>query len=217
MASPLRVLIVEDDPMAAAGLQALLGMDADIEVVGRCADGTEVAAALRETRPDVVLCDVRMPRMDGLAVVAAHRGGDAAFLMMTAFDDEGVVLRAVEAGAAGFLLKDDEPRRILAAVRSVAAGEVEFSPRAAKQLAVWVRDDPRVEARREAERRLALLTDRERQLAVAVVDGASDTELAERFFIGVTTVKSILADVRTKWGIATRTEIAVTVVRAGAA
>lgn len=203
--------------MAAAGIGALLGTADDIEVVGRCADGTEVSAAITEIRPDVVLCDVRMPKMDGLAVVAALRSTGPAFLMMTAFDDDGLALRAVEAGASGFLLKDDDPKRILAAVRSVAAGDAEFSPRVAKQLVRWVQDDPRAAARQDAQARMAQLTDREREFAVAVADGASDAELASRFYVAESTVKSTLTGIRVKWGVRTRTDLAVVVVRAGAA
>lgn len=215
-AAPIRVLVVDDDSMAAAGMTAVLSTAPDLEVIGRCADGDEIAAALAVHAVDVVLCDVRMPRMDGVSAVAALRDR-AAFLMMTAFDDEGAVLRAIDAGASGFLLKDDDPRRILDAVRSVAAGDAEFSPRVARQLAAWVRDDDRAVARREAQAKVAMLTDRERELAIALVAGASDTELAEAFFIAPSTVKSTLNGIRIKWAIRTRTELAVITVRAGLA
>lgn len=217
MTPPIRVLVVDDDTMAAAGVSAVLETAADLAVVGRRSDGDEVAAAIEELRPDVVLCDVRMPRMGGLAVVTSLRGTGPRFLMMTAFDDDGLALRAVEAGAQGFLLKDDDPRRIIQAVRSVAAGDAEFSPRVAKQLVAWVRDDPRVAARRAAEEQMAMLTEREREFAVALVDGASDAELAARFFVAETTVKSTLSGIRTKWGVRNRLDLAVVVVRAGAA
>lgn len=217
MGSIIRVLVVDDDTMAAAGISAVLGTAEDLDVVGRCADGDEVAAALTDLRPDVVLCDVRMPRMSGLDVVTQFRDAGPAFLMMTAFDDEGLALRAVEAGAQGFLLKDDDPRRIIQAVRSVAAGDAEFSPRVAKQLVTWVRDDTRSAVRREAEERMAMLTAREREFAVALVDGASDAELAARFFVAETTVKSTLSGIRTKWGVRNRLDLAVVVVRSGAA
>lgn len=209
------MLIVDDDAMAAAGIGAVLRAAPDLDVVGRCADGDEVAGALPTMRPDVVLCDVRMPRMDGVTVVRSLHDGGPRFLMMTAFDDEGIALRAVEAGAAGVMLKDDDPLRIIAAVRSVATGDAEFSPRLARQLAGWVRNDERAAARREAESRMAMLTDRERDFAIAVVDGSSDAELAARFYVAESTVKSTLGAVRTKWGVRTRTELAVTVVRAG--
>ena len=212
----ITVLIVDDDTMAANGLTAVLGAAADIEVVGRCSDGDEVAGAVARLNPDVVLCDVRMPRMDGVAVARALHAAGPAFLMMTAFDEDGRVLDAVAAGAAGFMLKDEDPRRILDAVRQVAAGDAAFSPRAARQLTTWVRDSRAAGTRRDASAKMALLTDREREFALALVDGASDAELAQRFFVAETTVKSTLAAIRTKWGVRTRTELAVVVARAGA-
>lgn len=212
---PIRVLIVDDDTMAANGMAALLAAAADIDVVGRCADGDEVAAAVARLHPDVVLCDVRMPRIDGLAVVQAFHGTGPVFLMMTAFDEDGRVLDAVAAGAAGFMMKDEDPHRILDAVRQVAAGDVAFSPRAAKQLTMWVRDTRASESRRDADEKMAMLTDREREFAVALVAGASDAELAQRFFVAETTVKSTLSGIRTKWGVRTRTELAVIVARSG--
>lgn len=216
MTSPrIRVLVVDDDPLAAAGLTAILATAADLEVVGRCADGDEVAEAVATSRPDVVLCDVRMPRMDGVAVVEALHDAGPRFLMITAMDEDGRVLDAVAAGASGFLLKDEDPHRILDAVRQVAAGDAAFSPRAARQLSRWVQESRGAEARRAAIAKMAQLTDREREFAVALVGGASDAELAQRFYVAETTVKSTLAGIRTKWGVRTRTELAVVVARAG--
>src|SRR5690606_29940555 len=112
------VLVVDDDAMAAAGVSAILSTADDISVVGARSDGDQVPAAVAELRPDVVLCDVRMPRMNGVAVVRAHaETADAsrgpAFLMMTALDEDGLVLEAITAGAKGFLTKDEDPRRII--------------------------------------------------------------------------------------------------------
>jgi DNA-binding NarL/FixJ family response regulator len=212
----IRVLVVDDDPMAAAGITAVLGTSADIEVVGRCADGDEVAAGIAAHRPDIVLCDVRMPRMDGVAVVRSMEGATPQFLMMTAFDEDGRVLDAVSAGAAGFMLKDEDPQRIIDAVRQVAAGDAAFSPRAARQLSMWVRDSRGTDLRRDAAAKMSELTPREREFAVALTNGASDAELAQTFFVAETTVKSTLAAIRTKWGVRTRTELAVVVARSGA-
>jgi DNA-binding NarL/FixJ family response regulator len=210
-----RVLIVDDDPLAASGLEAILSTTDDLRVVGRCADGDEVEAAIVRTRPDVVICDVRMPRMDGVAVVTALSGAGPRFLMATAFDEDGRVLDAIEAGAVGFLMKDEAPQRIVEAVRAVAAGAAAYSPRAARQLTRWVQDGRATGLRREAQRKMALLTDREREFALAVVEGAADAELAQRFFVAETTVKSTLLGIRTKWGVRTRTELAVVVARSG--
>jgi DNA-binding NarL/FixJ family response regulator len=213
----IRVLVVDDDRMAAAGISAILGTTADIEVVGTCADGTEVRSAVDAHHPDVVLCDVRMPSMDGVAVVRRLHGSnpDVHFLMMTAFDEDGRVLEAIGAGADGFLLKDDDPTRIIDAIRAVAAGDAAFSPRAARQLTEWVQDSRTADLRRDAQAKLAMLTEREREYALATVTGASDSELASRFFVSETTIKSALTSIRTKWGVRTRTDVAVVVARAG--
>jgi len=135
--------------------------------------------------------------------------------MMTAFDEDGRVLEAIGAGADGFLLKDDDPTRIIDAIRAVAAGDAAFSPRAARQLTEWVQDSRTADLRRDAQAKLAMLTEREREYALATVTGASDTELAGRFFVSETTIKSALASIRTKWGVRTRTDVAVVVARAG--
>ncbi|WP_022899176.1 response regulator transcription factor [Humibacter albus] len=218
MTDSIRVLIVDDDAMAASGVTTILETTDDIEVVCRCDDGDRVAAALPASRPDIVLSDVRMPRMDGVTLVQSLRDKQdrPRFIMMTAFDDDGRVLDAIAAGADGFLLKDDDPLRIIAAVRSVAAGGSAYSPRAARQLTEWVRRAPASEARRDARAKLDLLTDREREFAIEVMNGLTDAELATRFFVAPTTVKSTLASIRAKWGVRGRVDIAVVAARADA-
>ncbi|WP_431220142.1 response regulator [Leifsonia xyli] len=210
----IRVLVVDDDTMAANGMISLLETASDIEVVGRCSDGDEVGDALARLHPDVVLCDVRMPRMDGVAVVREHKEAGPSFLMMTAFDEDGRVLEAVSAGAAGFMLKGDDPNRILEAVRQVAAGDAAFSPRAAKQLTLWVRDSNASEKRCDAIEKLNMLTDRERAYVTELTTGATDAELGRQFFVADSTIKSALSTVRAKWGVRTRTELAVIAARA---
>lgn len=211
----IRVLIVDDDAMAASGMEAQLASAADIAVVGRCSDGDQVAGVLGALHPDVVLCDMRMPRMSGPEVVAALRDAGPRFLMMTAFDDDGAVFAAIEAGADGFLLKGEDPHRFIDAVRSVARGDGEFSPRVAKQIAMWVRDDPQLGARRDAQANVSRLTAREFEFAKAAMRGASDGEISAQFFVAETTVKSTLRAVRDKWGVRTRTDVAVIMTRAG--
>jgi DNA-binding NarL/FixJ family response regulator len=213
----IRVLVVDDDQMAAAGITAILGTSPGIVVVGHCTDGNQVVAAVARLRPDVVLCDMRMPRMDGISVARslAAEGSGTKTLMMTAFDDDGQVLDAVAAGAAGFLLKDEDPYRIIEAVQQVSGGDAAFSPRAAGQLAQWVRESRTADTRREALEKLDLLTDREREFALALVTGASDAELAAQFYVAESTVKSALSAIKTKWGIRNRTQLAVVVARSG--
>ncbi|GAA2534075.1 response regulator transcription factor [Microbacterium mitrae] len=215
MTDPIRVLIVDDDAFARSGMEMLISSAPDLVVVATCSNGAQVAGAIREQYPDVVLCDVRMPGMDGIAVVEALRGSGPAFLMMTAMDDNGTVLRAIEAGAAGFLLKDDDPISIVNAVRSVAAGDTPMSARSARHLVSWVRDDPQAARRRDAQARVEQLAPREREMAIAVATGASDAEIARQVLVAESTVKSTLATVRAKLGARTRVDLAVTVVRAG--
>ena len=174
----IRVLVVDDDPMASAGLAAILGSAADIEVVGTCGGGDRVTDAVALLRPHVVLCDVRMPEVDGIMVAEelAARSDGVKVLMMTAFDEDGRVLDAVAAGAAGFLMKSDDPTEIIKAVRHVATGEAAYSPRAATQLTEWVRDSRNADARRDALAKMAQLTDREKEFALALVTGATDAD-----------------------------------------
>jgi len=214
---PIRVLVVDDDPLVVTGISTILSSSPELEVVGRCSDGDEVRSAVASVTPDVVLCDVKMKRVGGIAVAAALSAmpNGPRVLMMTALDDDGLVLDAIAAGAAGFLLKEEDPQRFIEAVRQVANGEVIFSPRAARQLTDWVRDSPNAEVRRAAIQKLAMLTDREREFAVALLDGASDAELAAKFFVAETTVKSALSSIKTKWGIRNRTQLAVIVAQAG--
>lgn len=214
---PIRVLVVDDDPMVVTGISTILSTSAELVVVGRCSDGDEVPAAVASLRPDVVLCDVNMKRVNGIQVAAmlsAMPDGPRA-LMMTALDDDGLALDAITAGATGFLLKEEDPQRFIEAVQQVARGEVTFSQRAARQLTDWVRDSQTAAVRRAAREKLAMLTDREREIAVALMSGASDAELAATFFVAETTVKSALTSIKTKWGIRNRTQLAVIVAQSG--
>lgn len=214
---PIRVLVVDDDPMVVTGISTILSTSADLEVVGRCSDGEEVPAAVASLKPDVVLCDVNMKRDNGIAVAATLSAmlDGPRVLMMTALDDDGLALDAITAGATGFLLKEEDPRRFIEAVQQVARGEVTFSQRAARQITDWVRDSQTADVRRAARENLAKLTDREREFAVAVMSGASDAELAATFFVAETTVKSALTSIKNKWGIRNRTQLAVIVAQAG--
>lgn len=219
MAAQTRILIVDNDPLAAAGVAAVLGTAADLAVVGVRSDGDQIADAVHELRPDVVLCDVRMPELDGIAVLRRLAGAPDApkFLMMTAFDDDGIVLQALDAGAIGFIFKDEDPRRIIDSVRAAAIGEAPFSPRAALEITHWARSERTSSKRLDAIAKMERLSAREREFAQAVALGASDAEIAARFFVAETTVKSTLAAVRTKWGARNRTDIGVIVAHSGLA
>ncbi|WP_150236528.1 response regulator [Nocardiopsis quinghaiensis] len=215
--TPVRVLLVDDDPLVRSGLGIMLAGDGDIEVVGEAGDGAEVAAAVAEHRPDVVLMDVRMPGTDGIAATEALRGGGGVppqVLVLTTFDADATVVRALRAGAAGYLLKHTPPERIVEAVRRAAAGEPVLSPSVARALMDRVAGaDPveRTEApsrRERARERLALLTGREREVAEAVTDGLSNAEVAERLYMSMGTVKAHVSSALAKLDLSGRVQLA---------
>jgi DNA-binding NarL/FixJ family response regulator len=217
-AASIRLAIIDDDALVRAGFKALLTASADLQVVGEGESGLDVARIVRDLRPDVVLIDVRMPGMNGIDAVRAARGfahGTPAFLMMTAFDEDGTVLEAILAGADGFLLKDEGPEEIVRAIRHVARGEASFSPRSARQLRDWVARSPSLAAQRRAEDLLAQLTVRERDVAVAIASGASDRDIGALLFVAESTVKSSLRAINLKWGTENRVQVAVVVAQSG--
>lgn len=218
MVDVVRVLVADDDPMVRRLLTQVLGSVDGIRVVAECADGAEVPGALAQHPADVLLLDIRMGQLSGIDVVRIVRGfaRPPACVMITAFDDEGSVIEAITAGADGFLLKDEDPEAIIAAVRKAARGESPMSARSTGYLQRLVRAGTPDEPRREAQARVAELTERERSVALAVARGARDREIADELFIGVATVKSALASVHDRWGTRNRTQVATIVARSGA-
>ncbi|WP_198347050.1 response regulator [Nocardiopsis dassonvillei] len=214
--TPVRVLLVDDDPLVRSGLRIMLSGDGDIEVVGEAGDGAEVPAAVAEHRPDVVLMDVRMPGTDGIAATEALRGDGSGpqVLVLTTFDADATVVRALRAGAAGYLLKHTAPERIVEAVRRAAVGEPVLSPSVARALMDRVAGTDPVErteapSRRErARERLALLTEREREVAEAVTAGLSNAEIAERLYMSMGTVKAHVSSALTKLDLSGRVQLA---------
>lgn len=205
----VRVLLVDDDPLVVSGLRMLLAGDPDIDVVGDASDGSTVPAAVRETRPDVVLLDVRMPRVDGIAALRAVRsapGPHPAVVMLTTFGAEPVVLDALRAGAAGFLLKHTSPDRIVAAVHAAAAGEATVSPPVLRQL---IDQATAAAPTGPPEDRLAGLSEREREVARAVAEGLGNAEIAERLYVSVGTVKAHISSALAKLGLDNRVQLAI--------
>ena len=217
----VRVVLVDDDALVRAGLRMILGGSPAIEVVGEAGDGVEGVDVVRRLRPDVVLMDIRMPRRDGLEAtrIVLGQNGDGALrpprvLVLTTFDTDDMVLQALRIGANGFLLKDTPPAQIVEAVLGVAAGAPMLSPSVTAQLIARVSQDadPRVAA---AQRRLATLTDREREVAVAIGRGLSNAEIADELVMGVPTVKAHVSRLLTKLGADNRVQVALTVHDAG--
>jgi DNA-binding NarL/FixJ family response regulator len=210
VSAQIRVLVVDDDALVRAGLAMLLAGAGDIEIVGEAADGSEVAQAVAEHQPDVVLMDIRMPGMDGLAATELVRAQENApeVIVLTTFEADDYVLRALRAGAGGFLLKDTPPAEIVRAVRAVAAGEPMLSPAVTRRLIVHVTDDEGGDRKRHGREQLDRLTDREREVAVAVGLGKSNAEISRELYMSVATVKAHVSRVLDKLELNNRVQIA---------
>ncbi|NDO88935.1 response regulator [Cellulosimicrobium composti] len=207
----IRVLVVDDDPMVRRLLRTILRPD-DIDVVAEAADGDEVVTAVQAHHPDVVLMDLRMPRIDGVAATRAVRAlpDPPGVIAMTSFDTEAVILDAVHADASGFLAKDASPDEIVSAVRAVARGEGALSPRAARVVMAQVHAAPN-SGGRDAAAKVATLTERELDVARLVAQGLSNAEIAQRLFLGEATVKTHLSAATAKLGVVNRVQLAVVV------
>jgi DNA-binding NarL/FixJ family response regulator len=210
VAHVIRVLIVDDDALVRAGLSMMLAGSDDIRVVAEASDGTQVASAVDAYAPDVVLMDIRMPGMDGLAATEELRRREKApqIIVLTTFDADDPVLRALRAGAAGFLLKDTPPPEILRAIRLVAAGEAMLSPAVTRRLIEHVADDGLGARRTRAGELLDRLTDREREVAVAIGQGKSNAEIAAELYMSVATVKAHVSRLLQKLELDNRVQIA---------
>jgi DNA-binding NarL/FixJ family response regulator len=206
----IRLLLVDDDPLVRAGLSLMLGGADDIEIVGEAADGSEVQALVDRTRPDVVLMDVRMPGVDGLTATERLRGHPEApqVVVLTTFHADEQVLRALRAGAAGFVLKDTPPAEIVRAVRRVAAGDPVLSPTVTRQLMRHAAGTAADDRRARARERLAALNDREREVAVRVGRGLANAQIAAELFMSVATVKTHVSRVLARLGLNNRVQIA---------
>lgn len=211
----IRVLVVDDDALVRSSLRMILGAGEDIEVVAEAADGRAAVERAREHRPDVVLMDVRMPVMDGIAATAEvlRAVPGTQVCVLTTFKLDSYVMEALRAGASGFLLKDTPPRDILAAVRTVAGGAAMLSPGATRTLLDrFEHESPAVRARAaEAAEAMARLTPREREVAVLVGDGAANAEIARTLFMSETTVKTHVGHLFTKLGVDNRVKVALVV------
>ncbi|GAA1504086.1 response regulator transcription factor [Sphaerisporangium rubeum] len=211
--APIRVLIVDDDALVRAGLTLMLKGAAGLRIVGAVADGADVESAVAEHRPDVVLMDIRMNGVDGIEATRRlrARSGAPEVVVLTTFDADELVFGALRSGASGFLLKDTPPEDIVDAVRKVVAGEPILSPSVTRKLIAHL--VPQEESRRRAEARQVLerLSEREREVALAVGQGKPNAVIAGELHMSVGTVKGYISRILTKAGLDNRVQLALVV------
>ena len=213
----IRVLLVDDDALVRAGLSMMLNGAANLVIVGEAGDGDQVPAAVATHRPDVVLMDLRMPKVDGITATRRLRGTPQPpeVIVLTTFDADENVLGALRAGASGFLLKDAPPAEIANAIRRVAAGDPILSPAVTRRL--MLRAVVQENAKEQALRQLQGLSPREREVVGAIADGQTNAEIAVSLFMSVPTVKAHVTHILTKAGLTNRTQIALLAHDAGLA
>ncbi|TQL43276.1 LuxR family two component transcriptional regulator [Leucobacter komagatae] len=213
--SPIRVAIVDDQAMVRQGFGALLGAQPDITVVGDAADGDEVLELARRARPDVILMDIRMPRMNGLDATRALLGrpGDdhPRVIMLTTFDADEYVFSALRAGASGFLLKDASAEDLVGAVRVVASGEALLAPSVTRRLIA----DYAARPERKQSATLSQVTERELDVMRLIAAGHTNAEVAERLFLSEQTVKTHVSRLLSKLGLRDRTQLVIAAYESG--
>jgi len=201
----IRVVLADDHAMVRNGLQQLLGVDADVEVVGVARDGAEAVELAAEHRPDVVLMDLQMPVVDGVTAtrMLQERVPGSQVVVLTSFSDRERIVAALDAGAVGYLLKDAEPEELLAGVRAAARGESPLHPRAARELL-----SARAHVQQVAADAAAELTAREREVLTLVRQGLANKQIARRLGISERTVKAHLTSTFHRIGVVDRTQAA---------
>ena len=212
-AGPLRVLIADDEPLIRAGLRLILDGAPDLSIIGEADDGESAVHRAAELSPDVVLMDIRMPRLSGIAatqrITAAPQ--PPRVIVLTSFDTDDFILSALRAGASGFLLKDTSPAGLVSAVRAAAADNLRFSPGVLKRIVAAAASAPAEPAARHNP--LAVLSERERVIAGAVARGLTNTEISTELFVSVATVKTHIANAFTKLDVTNRVQLAVAVLQ----
>lgn len=214
----IRVAVVDDQALVRSGFCVLLRSDPGIEVVGEAADGREAVALAQLERPDVILMDIRMPEVDGLEatrqITAAKATESCRVLILTTFDLDEYVFEALRAGASGFLLKDTLPDELLAAVRVVADGDALLAPSITRRLIEEFADQPAATPV-QVNPGLALLTEREHEVLVAVARGCSNAEIAETLFMSPATAKTHVSRLLTKLAVRDRAQLVVVAYESG--
>ena len=206
MSSMIRVVVVDDEPMVCAHLRTILGSAPDIEVVDEAHDGAAGVEAVTRTRPDVVLMDLRMPVLDGIAAIEriVKLSNPPVVVVLTTFDADQYVLRALRAGAAGFLVKSTPPEDLIGLVRVAAEGHTVLSPAAARRLIAASADSQ--PARERARKLIGSLTEREVEVLTCLGEGLSNAQIAARLFLSEATVKGYVSRMLDKLGFENRTQ-----------
>jgi DNA-binding NarL/FixJ family response regulator len=209
----IRVLVVDDQSMVRAGFRLLLSGEEDIEVVAEAKDGLEAVDIATRVRPTVVLMDIRMPRLDGLEATRRILAADdrARILILTTFDLDEYVYEALRAGASGFVLKDDPPEQLLAAIRTVAAGDALLSPAVTKRVIKQFTRIPRPVPPKEFDE----LTGREQEILRLIANGLSNVEIGHQLYISETTVKTHVTHILQKLGLRDRVQAVVLAYQTG--
>jgi DNA-binding NarL/FixJ family response regulator len=204
-----RVLVVDDEALLRTAFSALINAEDDLQVVGEAADGRQAVERTARLVPDVVVMDIRMPVMDGIEATRAitSRPGRTRVLILTTFDLDEYVFEALRAGASGFALKSRPLEELLAAIRTIAAGEALLAPSVTRRLIAHFADRGRVQA--TAPPGLAELTDREREVLTLVAQGLSNAELAQALHVSLPTAKTHVSRILTKLGARDRTQLVV--------
>lgn len=227
--APTRVLLVDDQALLRMGFRLVLEAEDDLEVVGEAGDGAEAVRLATELAPDVVLMDVRMPGVNGIEATERllATGSETRVLILTTFDLDEYAFAALRAGASGFLLKDARPAELVAAIRAVATGDAVVSPRVTRRMlelfsgSLPAADAAGTGAQRTAapdqDPRLAQLTVREREVLLAIAEGLSNHEIADRFVLSETTVKTHVGRVLAKLGVRDRVQAVVLAYETGLA
>ncbi|MFE7743562.1 response regulator [Nocardia sp. NPDC057455] len=214
---PIKVLLADDERLVRSGFKVLLDLEDDITVVGEATTGAEAVELARATRPDVVLMDIRMPRLDGIkatAQIAQATGMERVkVLILTTYDTDENVFDALQAGASGFLLKDAGPAELLHAIRVIAAGDALLAPRITRRLISQFTAQRR--AAKSGEDRLAVLTDREREVLALVGQGMSNDEIGAALFLSPATARTHVSRAMVKLGARDRAQLVVIAYQTG--
>ena len=213
MTDRIRIFIADDHAIVREGLRSLLGTEPDLELVGEASDGLQAVSKVRDLRPDVILIDMLMPRMDGLEAILEIRKDwpEAKIIVLTSFSDDEKVFSAIRSGALGYLLKESSPQDLLQAIHSVARGEGFLSPTIASKVMRELNQPPKLPPTKDP------LTEREVEILQLVAQGLTNDEIAEKLVVSERTVRTHVSNILSKLQLANRTQAALYALKEGLA